>query len=146
MTQHNRAQAHKRIVMTYSPGPIVITSDKKLMTTLRTPVGSLGTAVKWKRECRRDRHSRSLSQSAQLRLRRTADGAEYAAEFAPAVGVKTPTQGPHFPGTYDTGRRPVEQWAWWEKIPARTAALAYIVAVLAAVVSGGTLIARGVAR
>jgi hypothetical protein len=152
MTQHNRAPTHKRTVIIYDPGTIVVTSDKAPITTMRTPVRSLRSAIKWKRERRRDRHSRSLFESANLRLRRAPEWSDHSVILAPPGIGKAPLLGTAPPPPEDRGPsatytwRTTEQCAWWEKIPARTAALAYIATVLAAVASGWALIARGDVR
>lgn len=137
MRQHDRRLSSKRIVLTLDSRTTIITSDKALMTAMWPSARSGRSAVAWKRAARRDRRTLNGFDSAHLRFRRAPDWAES------AVGVKTPAQGPQSPATYDTWR-PAVQWAWWEKIPARTAALAYIVTVTAAV--GSALIARGAVR
>lgn len=147
MRQHDRRLSSKRIVLTLDSRTTIITPDKPLMMAMWPSATSGRSAVAWKRAARRDRRTLHGFYSAHLRFRRAPDWAEYAAEFAPAVGVKTPAQGPQSPATYDTWR-PAVQWAWWDKIPARTAALAYIVAVTVTVTAfvGSALIARGAVR
>ncbi len=152
MTQHNRPHSPKRIVLTSDSRTTVITSDKALMMAMWPPARSARSFIKWKRERRRDTRSRSLVESANLRLRRAPEWSDHSAMFAPLGIGKAPLLGTAPPPPED--REPsatytwqtTKQYAWWEKIPARTAALTIIATVLAAVASGGTLIARGVAR
>ena len=144
MRQHDRRLSSKRIVLTLDSRTTIITSDKALMMAMWPSAGSGRSAVAWKRAAGRDRSTLNGFDSAHLSFRRALDWAEYAAEFAPAVGVKTPAQGPQSPAAHTW--RPVVQWAWWEKIPARTAALAYIVAVTVTAAVGSALIARGAVR
>lgn len=100
-----------------------------------SPRLTLLSYVAWKRALRCDEF-----ESVRLRVRRAPDWTQHAAKIGPAVGVKTPTPGPQSPAT--DAWRPPEQWAWWEKIPARTAVVvAYI--VTAAVAVGSALFARG---
>jgi hypothetical protein len=144
MRQHDRRLSSKRIVRTLNSRTTIITSDKALMMAMWPSAGSGRSAVAWKREAGRDRRTLNGFDSAHLRFRRALDWAEYAAEFAPAVGVKTPAQGPQSSAAHTW--RPAVQWAWWEKIPARTAALAYIVTVTVTAAVGSALIARGAVR
>lgn len=165
MTHRNRPRAHKRTififdphahkgtVMTFfDPRTVAITSDKTLMPIRRAPVESLRADLKWKRERRRDRTSRSLFESANLRLHRAPGWSDYSAEFSPP-GIGTapflgkaplPPEDRRPSATYTS--RTAEQCAWWEKISARTAALAFIAAVLTAAVAGSAVIARGDVR
>jgi hypothetical protein len=115
MTQHNSPHAPKRTVFIFDPH------------------AHQGTAPTFF-----DPHTVTLT--SETRLRRTPDWAQHATEFAPAIGVRTPT-GQQRPAAHTWGT--AEQCAWWQNVSARTAALASIAVLVSAAVAGAAMIARG---
>ncbi|MEU3476247.1 hypothetical protein [Rhodococcus sp. NPDC006774] len=115
MTQHNSPHAPKRAVFIFDPH-----AHKGTVKTFFDP--------------------RTIALTSDTRLRRAPDWRQHAAEFTPAIGVRTPTgQQPPAAHTWGTA----EQCAWWQNISARTAALASIAVVVSAAVAGAAVIARG---
>lgn len=149
MTQHNRRLSPKRIVLTLDSRTTIITSDKALMKAMWPPARSARSAVAGKRAHRRDRRGLDRFESAHLHLRLAPNWAQYAAEFAPAVGVKAPTTGTTSPATprpqvIYAGATPLAA-RWWN-VSTRTAGIAVLAAAGVAAASVATVIVRGDVR